>query len=101
MSWDKLLKERRVALEPTTKDEIDDLRALYKRYLTDANVEALSDDGRFDRAYGAARTLATIVIRAEGYRVKGQGAHYSTFRALEAADANEFVACAEKSTPAA
>ncbi|MCK4340788.1 MAG: hypothetical protein KAY37_03585 [Phycisphaerae bacterium] len=37
-------------------------------------------------AYNAARTLATMAIRAAGYRVKQTGgAHYNTFLALEAA----------------
>ena len=37
-------------------------------------------------AYNAARTLATIAIRASGYRIKQTGgAHYNTFLALPAA----------------
>ncbi|UCF35204.1 MAG: hypothetical protein JSV78_07845 [Phycisphaerales bacterium] len=37
-------------------------------------------------AYNAARTLATIAIRASGYRVKQTGgAHYNTFLALPVA----------------
>jgi hypothetical protein len=37
-------------------------------------------------AYNAARTLATVSIRASGYRVKPfGGAHYNTFLALTAA----------------
>lgn len=37
-------------------------------------------------AYNAARALATIAIRASGYRVKQiGGAHYNTFLALPAA----------------
>ena len=37
-------------------------------------------------AYNAARTLATVAIRCEGYRVKQTGgAHYNTFRALNIA----------------
>lgn len=91
MTWQDLLAQRRVALEATSRDEIADLWVLARRYLKDAKVEGLSDDGRFDRAYGAARILATLVIRAEGYRVKARGgAHYTTFLALEAADAEEF-----------
>lgn len=49
-----------------------------------------SDDGRFDCAYGAARTLSFIVVRAAGYRVKQPAAHYNTFLALEAADPGAF-----------
>lgn len=47
-------------------------------------------DGRFERAYGAARTLATIVVRAAGYRVRWPGSHYNTFLALEAAQSQVF-----------
>ena len=37
-------------------------------------------------AYNAARTLATIAIRAAGYRVRQTGgAHYNTFLAMETA----------------
>ena len=37
-------------------------------------------------AYNAARTLATVAVRAAGYRVKQTGgAHYNTFLAVEAA----------------
>ncbi len=51
----------------------------------------MSDDGRFDRAYDAARALATLAIRASGYRVKGTGGgHYNTFLALEAVDPARF-----------
>lgn len=46
----------------------------------------LSADGRFSMAYNAARTLATIAIRASGYRVKQPGgAHRNTFLALPVA----------------
>ena len=86
MTWKRLLAERRVAEEPSSKDEIDNLRQLARRNLKDAAVDELSDDGRFDCAYSAARTLSSVVVRASGYRVKQPGAHYTTFLALEAAD---------------
>ncbi len=93
MTWQELLAQKRVALEATSKDEVADLWTLVRRYLADAAVKGLSDDGRFDRAYGAVRTLAMLVVRAEGYRVKAQGgAHYNTFLALEAADPAGFAA---------
>jgi uncharacterized protein (UPF0332 family) len=83
MTWSELQQQRRVAKEPTTKSEIDNLRALAQRNLEDAAVSGLSSDGRFSIAYNAARTLATIAIRASGYRVKQtRGAHYNTFLAL-------------------
>jgi hypothetical protein len=87
MSWTKLLAERRVVAEPATPQEIDDLRQVVDRNLQDARAAGLSDDGRFNFAYSAARTLTTIVVRACGYRVKGTGGgHYNTFQALESAD---------------
>ncbi len=62
-----------------------------ERNLADARIEALSTDGKFGHAYEAARALATVVVRASGYRVKSAGAaHYSTFVALEVADPRRF-----------
>ena len=92
MSWKKLLDQRRVAPEPATREELADLRELAARALDDATLDApLSPDGRFERAYAAARVLATMVVRASGYRVKAAGgAHYTTFLALEAADPGSF-----------
>lgn len=90
MIWEELLAQRRVAREPTDREEIERLRALAQRNLKDAAIEELSEDGRFERAYAAARALATIVIRVCGYRVRQPGAHYGTFLALEAADPETF-----------
>ncbi len=83
MTWSELENQRRVVREPTTKSEIDELRALAERNLKDAALPLLSSDGRFSMAYNAARTLANVSIRACGYRVKQKGgAHYNTFLAL-------------------
>jgi len=90
MTWKKLLAEKRVAVEASSADEIARLLELARRNLGDASVEMLSDDGRFDCAYGAARALATVIVRAEGYRIKQPAAHYNTFLALDAADRNTF-----------
>ncbi len=91
MTWSELAKQKRVAKEPTTKSEIDALRALADRDLKDAALAQLSPDGRFSMAYNAARTLATVTIRASGYRVKQSGgAHYNTFLALPAAMGTPF-----------
>jgi hypothetical protein len=92
MTFEELLKQRRVALEPTGPDEVARLHALVQRHLADAAIEEMSPEGRFQQAYGAARTLATIVVRASGYRVRQPGAHYNTFLALEAADPEAFSA---------
>ena len=103
MTWKQLLADNRVAQEPTNRTEIDALRAVVARNLSDAKIKGLSDDGRYGHAYDAARTLAVIVIRASGYRVKTDGGgHYNTFQALKAVDpsfsklATYFDACRRK-----
>lgn len=84
-TWAKLLAEKRVAAEPATKQEIDDLRAVVARSLRDSKAINLSADGKFGFAYNAVRSLATMAIRAAGYRVKSHGGgHFNTFIALEA-----------------
>ena len=81
-----MLGERRVAEQRASKQELDDLRAIVERDLKDASLGKLSGDSRFNLAYNAARTVATMAIRAEGYRVRGAGGqHFNTFLALEAA----------------
>lgn len=71
-----------VAPHTTSKAELDDLRAAVKRNLEDAAVEELSDDNRFAIAYQAALLAAKMAIACAGYRVKGAGAHHTTFEAL-------------------
>jgi hypothetical protein len=76
-----------VAQEPASKQEISELRSLVARNLSDAAAAGLSEDGRYDFAYNAFRTLAVMVVRASGYRVKAMaGSHKCTFEALETAD---------------
>jgi hypothetical protein len=87
VTWKQLLAENRVAAEPTSRPEIKDLRAVVHRNLADAQIRKLSEDGRYGHAYDAARILANIMVRASGYRVKGDGGgHYNTFLALKTAD---------------
>jgi hypothetical protein len=87
MSWNKLLVEQRVASQPTSKQELDDIREMIATNLNDANVVGLSGQGRYEFAYNAARLMATAVIRASGYRVISKaGHHYFSFQALESAD---------------
>jgi hypothetical protein len=59
-----------------TLPEIQQLFAVVDRELTDASVEALSNEGRFEHAYDAALQLCVIPLRSLGYRVpKGQSLH--------------------------
>lgn len=87
MSWTKLQAEKRVAPEPTSKKELDELRAMVAVNLKDAHVGGISAQGRFEFAYNAARLVATVVVRASGYRVIAKtGHHYFTFQTLQASD---------------
>ncbi len=83
MTWKDLLVEKRVETHTTTKQELDDLRSAIKRNLRDAAIPQLSADNRFAVAYEAALLLGKMAIACAGYRVKGQGAHQTTFTALQ------------------
>jgi len=67
-----------------TREELDRLFEIAGRDLTDAAVSDLSLDRRFATAYEAALVLATIVLRASGYRTRGSssGHHWLTFALL-------------------
>jgi len=70
--------------EPTSLQEISDLLSIVSRDLADAEVEAISDDRRFEAAFNAARTAANIALRACGYRTSTQvGHHQKTIESLE------------------
>jgi hypothetical protein len=87
MTWKKLLANNNVTREPPTKAELDNLRSIVARSLTDVTAPGLSADARFVMAYDAARTLSLMIVRAAGFRPRTVGGHYNTFLALEAADA--------------
>jgi hypothetical protein len=79
------LKEGRVEAVPPSKPEIDDMRAIVARSLTDSALP-LFPDNKFSLVYNAARTLAAMAVYAAGYRVKHRGGgHYNTLLALRAA----------------
>ena len=69
MSCGELLDSGRLRREPSTAEEVSSLLAA-GRALTDAGVRQVSPDGRFICAYQAALSLATVVVRAEGWRVQ-------------------------------
>ena len=66
----------------TNRQEIDQLRDVVNRDLSDAAVIAISTDLRFQAAYNAVLQLATIAIYCAAYRVKGREHHKTTFEAL-------------------
>src|SRR6266478_3567876 len=86
MTWAKLLANNNVTRSRSSKLELDRLRSIVARSLTDVAATGLSADSRFIMAYDAARTLSLMIVRASGYRPRTVGGHYNTFLALEAAD---------------
>ena len=103
MSWKQLTDERRVKPHQTSRNELEDLRQVIARDLSDADIAALSPDRRFATAYNAALQIAKMVIACAGYRVAGIGHHQTTFEAVElamgsgaAAQAAYFEVCRRK-----
>jgi len=66
----------------TSRQEIDNLRAIVRRDLEDAGMSSISDDWRFGIAYNAALKLCTVLLYAEGFRPAQNLAHYRTLQAL-------------------
>src|SRR5947208_1056245 len=95
MNWTTLLNENRITAEVSSKSELDNLRSIVDRCFSDIHVTGLSDEQRFIVAYDAARTLALMIVRAQGYRPKKFGGHYNTFAGLEAADSAAFKTTAD------
>jgi len=72
----------RIRTHTTSKEELDALRALVERDLTDADVPNLSADRRFATAYNAVLQLCKMALACAGYRVAtGLGHHQTTFEA--------------------
>ena len=92
MSWKQLTDERRVKPHQTSRHELEDLRQVIERDLTDADIAALSPDRRFATAYNAALQIAKMVIACAGYREAGIGRHQTTFEAVELAMGSDVAA---------
>jgi hypothetical protein len=90
VSWTNLISDNRVTVEPSSKSELDSLRTIVGRCLSDINATGLSHEQRFIIAYDAARTLALMIVRSAGYRPKRFGGHFNTFEGLKAADPAKF-----------
>ena len=82
MSLQELLNEGKLEPTATSKREIQDLMEVASRSLSDAMVEQLSQDGRFNCAYDASLMFATIPLRCAGYRTRGEGHHFTIFDVL-------------------
>jgi hypothetical protein len=84
MSLEKLVQLGWYKAEPSSREEIADLFSIVERSLVDLKAEGISDDLRFQAAYGGILTLANIALRASGFRVSpGQGHHQRVIESLE------------------
>lgn len=84
MSLEKWAEYGWLKAEPATRGEIRGLLSIIDRDLKDARVAGVSEDRRFEAAFSAARTAATIALRASGYRTGTQtGHHVKTIESLE------------------
>jgi len=102
MSLQKFLKAKRLVRVKPTRAEVEGLLETAAQDLADAGAAGLSADGRFLFGYGASQALAAAVIRAAGYKTRGQGHHQTLFAVLavlipaEQATAKYFDKCREK-----
>jgi hypothetical protein len=78
MSINNFIKSGILVKQDSSKDEIADLLKIVERDLEDSAQTEISDDWQFGIAYNAALKLANVLVRASGYRVKGQGHHMNT-----------------------
>lgn len=85
MSLSAWLEKGTLHRHQPSKNELAGLLALADRNLADAGIAALSAEGRFNCAYGAALTAATIALHAAGYRTNSNlpGHHTVTLHSLE------------------
>lgn len=77
---DNLVKINKLKIEPPDQTEFDGMVCSAKRRLRDAKVEAVSEEGRFLSAYGAAHVLSLAAMRWHGYRSDNR---YLVFQCLE------------------
>lgn len=80
MSLKKYLLANKLLHHRTNAREIHALIELIERDIADAHVAGLSSDRRFATAYNAILQSAVMVLMSKGYRTKGAGHHYVTFK---------------------
>ena len=69
--------------QPTSRQEIENLLGIVERDRSQAYLEGLHLDIKFELLYSASLQLATIVLRLNGLRVGRTGHHRETFRAVQ------------------
>lgn len=76
MTWTKLLANKDAQKHKTSKQELDNMRALIARDLADAGLAGLSADRKFATAYNAALQAANMAIACAGYRIVSKVGHH-------------------------
>lgn len=64
----------------TSRQEIENLLGIVERDCSQACLDGMHSDIRFELLYNAALQLATVVLRLHGLRVGRSGHHRETFR---------------------
>lgn len=84
LSLGNLVKIGKLHPHAASRDEIQRLLRGLDRSLADAKLEGLSNEGRLAAGYDSLLRLATIALRAAGYRTNPEqpGHHAITFQAL-------------------
>lgn len=80
MTLENLVKINQIKVEPPDKNEFEGMVSSAKRRLQDAQIEGLSEDGRFSLVYGAAHALSLAAMRWHGYR---SDKRYLVFQCLQ------------------
>jgi hypothetical protein len=68
--------------QPTSQQEIDNLLGIVERDRSQADLQGLHPDIRYELLYNAALQMATIVLRLSELRVGRTGHHRETFLAV-------------------
>ncbi len=82
MSLADWLNEGRLRQHKTSKQEINQLLAVFMRDMADAQPTTISADRRLATAYNAALTVSVAALAASGYRAAGEGHHYWVIQSL-------------------
>ena len=91
MSLKKFISNGYIFEQPLAKDEIAKLLKIVDRDIKEASHNCHEVDWQFAIAYNAALQLATVVLRASGYKASTKvGHHWATFTVLPDLLGDEF-----------
>ena len=76
MTWQRCLSGNAVQWHRTSKQELEDLRAVIERDIWDAGLTGLSADRSFATSYNAALQTAKMTTARAGYRVVARKGHH-------------------------